>query len=268
MSDLSQDVTQEVAQDVAQDVAPDLALAGELVREAGRLAQRMRAEGLAREHKTSISDVVTAADRAAEEHVAARLAAARPDDGVLGEEGAARSGARTWVIDPVDGTYNFVSGLTWWCSALALQDEHGELLLGAVYHPHDDVLFLGGPSIPTTRNGVVLPPIEDVPLSHGCVTTYLSAAAYATEPGAALTRAVEGAAAIRMLGSGSMDLSAIAEGQLHVYVQREVAPWDRLPGEALVLGAGGAARQVESAGTTWTVIGTPSCVEAVAAALQ
>ena len=254
------------------DLAEDLALAGDLVREAGRLAQRMRAAAvggsLEREHKTSISDVVTAADRAAEEYVASRLATERPLDGVLGEEGASRAGARTWVIDPVDGTYNFVSGLTWWCSALALVDATGDLVLGAVYHPHDDVLFLGGPSIPTTRNGVALPRIEDVPLSHSCVTTYLSASSYATEAGAALTRAVEGAAAIRMLGSGSMDLAAIAQGQLHVYVQREVADWDRLPGEALVLGAGGAARQVEAAGTTWTVIGTPSSVEAIAAALQ
>lgn len=250
-----------------ESLAQDLALAGDLVREAGRLAQRMRAEGLEREHKTSISDVVTAADRAAEEHVASRLAEARPHDGVLGEEGASRSGARTWVIDPVDGTYNFVSGLSWWCSAVALLGEDGELLLGAVYHPHDDVLFLGGPSIPTTRNGVVLPPIPDVPLGHGCVTTYLSAASYGTEAGAALTRAVAGAAAIRMLGSGSMDLTAIAQGQLHVFVQRDVPAWDRLPGQALVLGAGGAARQVAAAGTTWTVIGTHSCVEAVSAAL-
>lgn len=256
------------ADELADDLADDLVLAGDLVREAGRLASQMRAEGLAREHKTSISDVVTAADRAAEDHVAARLAAARPHDGVVGEEGASRTGARTWVIDPVDGTYNFVSGLTWWCSALALTDEDGELLLGAVYHPHDDVLFLGGPTIPTTRNGVVLPRIEDVPLSHGCVTTYLSAAGYATEPGSALTRAVAGAAALRMLGSGSMDLSAIAQGHLHAFVQREVPAWDRLPGQALVLGAGGSARQVDAAGTTWTVIGTPSCVEAIAAALQ
>lgn len=250
-----------------ESLAADLELAGDLVREAGRLAQRMRADGVDREHKTSIADVVTAADRAAEELVADRLATARPGDGVLGEEGASRAGARTWVIDPVDGTYNFVSGLAWWCSALALVGEQGELLLGAVYHPHDDVLFLGGPSIPTTRNGVVLPPIEDVPLSHGCVTTYLSPAGYATEAGAALSRAVEGAAAIRMLGSGSMDLTAIAQGQLHVFVQRDVPDWDRLPGQALVLGAGGAARQVEAAGTTWTVIGTPTCVEAVSTAL-
>lgn len=250
----------------------DLELAGDLVREAGRLAARMRAAAddgaLEREQKTSVADVVTAADRAAEEYVADQLAAARPADGVIGEEGAARDGDRTWVIDPVDGTYNFVSGLTWWCSALALTGASQELLLGAVYHPHDDALFLGGPSIPTTRNGVVLPRIEDVPLSHACVTTYMSAGGYATEPGRALARAIGGAAAVRMLGSGSMDLTAIAQGQLHVYVQRAVPAWDRLPGEALVLGAGGASRQVEAAGATWTVIGTPSAVDSVAEALS
>ena len=77
----------------------DAALAAALTRDAARLAARMRAEGLQAQHKTSISDVVTAADHAAEELVAGTLARLRPDDGIVGEEGAeaeSRSG-RTWV---------------------------------------------------------------------------------------------------------------------------------------------------------------------------
>ena len=102
----------------------DAALAASVVREAGALARRMRSEGLTLENKTSISDIVTAADRAAEALVVETLAAQRPADGVLGEEGSAHDGTsgRTWVIDPVDGTYNFVAGLDWWCSAIALLD--------------------------------------------------------------------------------------------------------------------------------------------------
>ena len=114
----------------------DADLAARLVRDAGALAHRMRAGGLDAETKTSISDVVTAADHAAERLVVDLLAAQRPDDGVLGEEGASSTGSsgRTWVIDPVDGTYNFVAGLDWWCSALALTDGD-DLVLGAIHHP-------------------------------------------------------------------------------------------------------------------------------------
>ena len=81
-------------------------LAQALVYNAGRLAWRMRESGLVTEQKTSISDVVTAADRAAEKFVADCLRAIRPDDGLLGEEGTSveSSSGRTWVIDPVDGT--------------------------------------------------------------------------------------------------------------------------------------------------------------------
>src|SRR5689334_5676719 len=100
----------------------------------------MLADGLRTERKTSVSDVVSAADRAAEELIARRLEAERPRDGVVGEEGTSRAGARTWYVDPVDGTYNFLSGLPFWCSAVGLADERGPVL-GAIYSPVTDELW-------------------------------------------------------------------------------------------------------------------------------
>ena len=243
-------------------------LAGELVRGAGELALRMRRGGLQAETKTSVSDLVTAADRAAERSVVERLAADRPDDGVLGEEGSAREGrsGRTWVIDPVDGTYNFVRGLDWWCSALALVDGD-ELLLGAVHHPATGDLFVGGPGLPTTRNGEPLPPLVDRRLADACLTTYLHPPFFGDEVGAAFARVASGAATLRMLGSGSMDLTAVDQGRLDVACQHTVPPWDRLPGAALVLGVGGTTRQAEAAGRVWTVTGAPTAVADVCAAL-
>jgi len=257
----------------APELAADAALAVELVREAGRLAQRMRGEGVEVESKRHLSDLVTAADKAAEAMVVERLAADRPDDGVLGEEGAAHEGTsgRRWVIDPVDGTYNFVRGLTWWCSALALTrpgpDGEDELVLGAVYHPHDDVAYVGGPGLPSTRNGEPLPPLTDLPLAESCLTTYLHPPFYGNEVGVAFGRVVAGAATLRMLGSGSMDLTAVAQGQLHVSCQHTVPDWDRLPGAALVLGAGGSHRRIVAAGVEWSVTGAPTAVEEVCARL-
>jgi myo-inositol-1(or 4)-monophosphatase len=150
----------------------DLALAAELVQDAGQLAARMLREGLRVEHKTSVSDVVSAADHAAEELIASRLRSDRPDDGIVGEEGTARSGERTWYVDPVDGTYNFLSGLHDWCSAVALEDGDGPVL-GAVFQPSVDELWLGGREQRATLNGEPLPLLQDKPLARVSLASYL-----------------------------------------------------------------------------------------------
>ena len=250
-------------------LADDAALAARLVRDAGTLAARMRAEGLDAATKTSISDVVTAADHAAERLVVDVLSAERPDDGVLGEEGAARTGAsgRTWVSDPVDGTYNFVAGLDWWCSALALTDGD-DLVLGAVHHPATGRTFVGGPGLPTTVDGVPLAALEDRPLESACLTTYLHPPSYGGQVGAAFTRMVAGAATLRMLGSASMDATAIAAGHLHVRCQHSLPPWDDLPGAAIIRGVGGHARTVRGAGVDWYVAGAPTAVAEICAVLE
>lgn len=247
----------------------EVAVAGRLVRAAGELAASMLADGLRASTKTSISDVVTAADHAAEALIVEGLATAFPSDAVIGEEGTDREGTsgRTWVIDPVDGTWNFVNGLTWWCSALALRDE-ADVLLGAVFHPHDDALFLGGPSLPSTRNGVALPRVVDRPLRESCVTTYLHPPFFSDPVGEAFTRAIASAATMRMLGSGTMDHMAIAQGQMHVLFQHSVPEWDWLPGSAILRGLGGSARRTTAAGVVWSVAGAPSAVDEICASLE
>ena len=246
----------------------DADLAARLVREAGTLARTMRGDGLAVDTKGSVSDVVTDADHAAERLVVESLAQERPDDGVLGEEGASSAGTsgRTWVIDPVDGTYNFVAGLDWWCSALALTDGD-DLVLGAVHHPATGRTFVGGPGLPSTVDGVPLPRITDRRLAESCVATYLHPPFLGGDVGAAFARAITGAATLRMLGSGSMDAMAVAEGRLHVVCQHTVPPWDELPGAAIIRGAGGVTRHVEAAGRDWYVAGAPTAVDEVCAAL-
>jgi myo-inositol-1(or 4)-monophosphatase len=246
----------------------DAELAARLVREAGTLAGRMRAEGLDAETKTSISDVVTAADRAAERLVVETLGAERPDDGVLGEEGASRAGSsgRTWVVDPVDGTYNFVAGLDWWCSAIALTDGD-DLALGAIHHPATGRTFVGGPDLPSTVNGAPLPRLDDRSLAESCLVTYLHPPFLDSEVGRAFARMAGRAATLRMMGSGSMDATTIAEGRLQVLCQHSVPPWDELPGAAIIRGVGGVARKLRAAGVEWYVAGAPTAVADVERAL-
>ena len=248
-------------------VLADLQLAGELVVEAGRLADRMLRGGLDVAQKTSISDVVSDADRAAEELIVARLLEFRPDDGLVGEEGSAREGRRKWVIDPVDGTYNFVSGLPAWCSAIALIDGD-ELLLGAVFQATTNELWLGGPGLPTTLNGVPLPPLTDRSLADISISTYLHPARLSRpELLQPLLRTISGAAALRIIGSGSVELAAIAGARLGVWVHADTLPWDWFPGAALVQGVGGTTQVFEHGGVRWHLAGPARAVAEVRASL-
>ena len=242
------------------DELSDLDLAAELVQQAGRLAAAMLADGVTEQRKTSVSDVVTAADHAAEALVVRLLTEHRPEDGLVGEEGAARDGDRTWFIDPVDGTYNFVSGLPYWCSAVALRDADG-VVLGAVYHPFADELWLGGRDHPTTCNGVPVTPLADAPLSQLSIASYLHPAtlpdAGAREP---LLAVIAAAATVRMLGSGSIELASVAGGRLGAWVQHDSLDWDWLPGVALVTAAGGVVDVVEHRGHRWHLAGNAVAV--------
>jgi myo-inositol-1(or 4)-monophosphatase len=238
----------------------DLSLAAELVQEAGALASKMLREGLTTHYKTSVSDVVSAADHAAEELVVKRLTEERPDDGLVGEEGAQRPGARTWYIDPVDGTYNFLSGIPYWCSAVALVDEEGPVL-GAVYYPSVDELWLGGREHATTCNGVEVPQLADAPMSQISVSTHLQPAKIRDEKRRErLLAALRPAATMRMLGSSSIDLSYVSGGRLGLFLQAQCLPWDWYPGAALVRAAGGVAEVVERDGLRWHVAGNAQAV--------
>ncbi len=247
----------------------DLDLAGELVREAGALAAQMLADGLETRHKSSISDVVSDADHAAEELISRRLVAERPDDGLVGEEGARQPGDRTWYIDPVDGTYNFLSKLSTWCSAIGLTDADG-LVLGAVYHPVADELWVGGRGHRTTCNGVPVEPLADRPLGEISIGSYLPPSRLtpdAIDGIRPLLNAVSGAATLRIIGSGSIELASVAGGRIGASLHVGTLPWDWVPGAALVEAAGGEARVVEHRGRRWHLAGNRRAVAEIAAAI-
>ncbi|MGJ3189490.1 inositol monophosphatase family protein [Paenarthrobacter sp. FR1] len=258
----------------------DYQLASALVREAGQLALLMRMGGLQGERKTSISDVVTAADHAAEAYVLDQLRRCRPEDGILGEEGASVAGTsgRTWVIDPVDGTYNFLHGSTYWCSAIALKrddSDHGgnpvvdpSVLLGAIYQPELDKLWLGGEDHPATLNGDPISGAGDASVAEICAATYIHPT-WLADPRTAMPwhAAAVSAASLRMFGSGSCDLGRVADGELGCWFQHSCPEWDWLPGKAIVRAAGGDTAVVKVNGMNWFVAGGPTAVRELSAAL-
>ena len=250
-------------------LADDAALAGELVREAGRLARRMRAAGLDSRAEDLGLRPGHRRRHAAERLIVERLRAERPDDAIVGEEGTDHPGTsgRAWVIDPVDGTYNFVAGLPWWCSALALTD--GDDAGARRGPPPRDGHALRG------RPGPALDPRR-------------RAAAAARGPAAAARCARRRTCTTRGRRRGAWRRSAgwpaaprpcgcwarapwtrwpSRAGQLGVSFQHSVPDWDRLPGAAIIRGAGGVARQVEAAGVTWSVAGARTAVDDVCRAL-
>lgn len=252
------------------DLQSDVELATRLVREAAALAHRMRSESdLDVQRKTSVSDIVTDADHAAEALVVETLRRERPHDGLLGEEGSDEAGTsgRRWVIDPVDGTYNFASGSDYWCSAVALTDGD-DLVLGAVAH-HRDGVMVGGPGLQTTHEGTPLPSLEDGSVERLGAATYLHPATIG-DPAIRTTwlRAAALPATLRMHGSGSMDLVSVTTGRLGCWFQHSTPVWDWLPGAALLQGVGGVARRVDVDGIVWSVAGPPGAVASIVAALE
>jgi myo-inositol-1(or 4)-monophosphatase len=246
-----------------------MSLAAELVREAGTLAAEMLREGLEIRYKTSISDVVSAADHAAEERISRNLVESRPDDGLVGEEGARRAGdGRTWYVDPVDGTYNFLWGIPYWCSAVGLMDSDGPLL-GAVYYPAMDQLWLGGRESPTTMNGEPVPTLVNQPLSEVSVATYMHPRHIGDRQRlTAWQSVIAGAATVRILGSASVDMAGVASSWFGVFLQANLNGWDWYPGAALVIGAGGVAEELLVGENRWQVAGNAETVDEVKAALE
>lgn len=241
----------------------DAHLAQALVYNAGRLAWRLREQGVDVSQKTDRADVVTDADFAAERFVAGVLEALRGEDGIVGEEGANRESksGRTWVIDPVDGTFNFASGFDYWCSALALTDANG-VILGAVHRPAMGYTWFGGRDFPTTLDSKEVTPLDDAPAEDLCLSTYLHPSCI-TDPkiSAAWEKVAPHFATVRMLGAGSVDLSSVADGTWGAWMQHSVKDWDWYPGQALVIAAGGAARKVEAGGVEWCIAGNKQVVD-------
>lgn len=219
--------------------------------------------------KSNATDVVTVADEAAERAMVELLSRHRPDDGIVGEEGTFQVGTsgRSWVLDPLDGTYNFTRASERWCSAAALQ-VHGATVLGAVAGGSAARVWVGGDDLSATEDAVALEPLAARHLGESCLLTYLHPPHHATEVGAAWRRVVAAAATWRATGSGSLDATDVAAGRAELLVQHSVPVWDAAPGEALVASLGGVSARVESAGVEWFLNGAPGAVEEAARLLS
>jgi myo-inositol-1(or 4)-monophosphatase len=243
---------------VSDTQGPDalLAVAVEAAMTAGALLlQRVRhgAESQV-SSKSTPTDLVSEADLASERAIRELLAQRRPDDGFLGEEGARAEGSSglSWIVDPLDGTVNFLFGIPQWCVSVAVRDSAGTLA-GAVYDPNRDELFTatrhGRPTLVGARGAVELSGPRDLGrLAGGARDGDLATAmvatgfAYDADVRAAqarvLARVVPSVRDVRRFGSAALDLTWTAAGRYDAYFERTVKPWDIAAGALICQRAG------------------------------
>ena len=229
-----------MSQTPPSDPAALLDLAQRAARAAGAelLRRYGRVEGL--DTKSSATDPVSDADRASEVLIAGMIEGERPDDGVLGEEGASKptvSGI-TWVIDPLDGTVNYLYEIDNWSVSIAAQDGAGSVI-GAVYDPCRDRMFhaiRGGGSF---RDGTRLAVNDPVPFDRALLATGFG---YLPERRAAQSALIATLLPrirdIRRLGSAALDLCAVAAGTVDAYLEEGVQVWDIAAGGLIAAEAG------------------------------
>jgi myo-inositol-1(or 4)-monophosphatase len=222
--------------------------AGEVL---ARFAARRQAGGdLGLRDKGSARDLVTDADVAAQAAVAEVLAARRPGDGILGEEQAEQPGSSglRWLVDPLDGTTNFVYGRPDWCVSVACEAVHepGRPLAGAVFEPTRGQLWLAGLGLGAWRDGTRLGPLGPSPLAEALVATgFHYDLALRRREAAMVAELLPRVRDLRRNGSAALELAGVAAGQADAFVEAGVHPWDWAAGGLLVTEAGGRATMTD-----------------------
>lgn len=209
---------------------------------AAAVAERDRGDGstLDLRSKSSPTDWVTEWDRASERLIRERIGAARPDDGILGEEEGDVAGASRvrWVVDPIDGTTNFVYGLPPFAVSIAAELD-GVVVAGAVADVLHGEVYVAASGAGATCNGEAISVSDCTELPHALVGT-----GFAYDPerrrrqAAVLTEVLPYVRDMRRGGAASIDLCWVAHGRLDAYWERGLGPWDHAAGAVIAREAG------------------------------
>jgi myo-inositol-1(or 4)-monophosphatase len=189
------------------------------------------------------ANFVSAADKRAEETIYAELLKARPGYGFLGEEGGKREGAdksHTWIVDPLDGTTNFLHGIPQFAISIALERE-GAIVAGLIYNPAIEELFIAEKGKGAFLNDQRIRVAGRKRLSESVIACGLP---HIGRGDLILARKETGAmreqvAGLRRFGAAALDLAWVAAGRLDGYWERDIKPWDMAAGLILVREAGG-----------------------------
>lgn len=219
-----------------------LALAVDVARSAGVLLLERFGSGVTEvDTKSTPTDVVTDADRDSQELVIARIRAARPDDGIVSEEGDERasSSGLVWIVDPLDGTVNYVFGIPVWGVSIAVHDEAGPLI-GVVHDPNRAETFSARRGAGSSLNERAIGVSDASDLSVAMIGTgFAYDAGVRRRQAELLVDLLPRVRDIRRAGSAAIDLAWLACGRIDGFYEAPMKPWDRAAGELLIAEAGG-----------------------------
>jgi len=217
------------------------AIAEQLARAAGDMALAGRKSGdVTATTKSTPTDMVTQYDKASEDMITKGLRELRPDDGIVGEEGASRDGTSgiTWHIDPIDGTTNFYFDLPMWAVSIGVVDESGPIA-GAVYAPALGDMFTAARNEGATLNGSSISVRYNTVLSDALVSTGFSYHASEREKHARrVANMVTQIRDIRRLGAAAIDLCFVACGRYDAYFEEHLNSWDLVAGQIIATESG------------------------------
>ena len=231
--------------------APDLTELVDLATDLATAAAALLVDGLARtrhsvETKTSTTDLVTDMDRLSERTIVDGILAVRPDDGVLGEEGADRAGTSgvRWIIDPIDGTTNYVYGHPGFAVSIAAERTDPitgvvEVVVGVVADPLHGEVFTAIAGGGAFRDGEPITCSTAGDLGQALVATGFSYEAdRRARQAAVLTHLLPAVRDIRRMGAASVDLCSVACGRVDAYYEKGLKPWDVAAGALVAREAG------------------------------
>jgi myo-inositol-1(or 4)-monophosphatase len=226
------------APDLVSDDLLELAVA--VATRAGDVLRERQGDAGRVTYKTSDTDPVSEADHAAERLITEALLTARPDDGVLGEEGADRPGTTglRWVIDPIDGTVNYLYGHPTWSVSIACEDAEGSAV-GVVHQPATGTTYTARRGEGAHRDGSALRVNDPVALGAALIGTGFS---YDADHRRRQANVVGGLLPvvrdIRRIGSAALDLCMVAAGMLDGYFEDSTSHWDWAAGALIASEAG------------------------------
>jgi myo-inositol-1(or 4)-monophosphatase len=189
------------------------------------------------------ANFVTMADRRAEEMLHSDLTKARPGYGFIGEEGGTREGAdksHTWIVDPLDGTTNFLHGIPQFAISIGLQRE-GVIIAGVIYNPANDELYIAERGKGAFLNDQRLRVAGRRKLDEcviACGLPHIGRGDH-EQSRRELTEIQNRVAGLRRFGAASLDMAFIAAGRLDGYWERNLQPWDIAAGQIMIREAGG-----------------------------
>jgi myo-inositol-1(or 4)-monophosphatase len=232
-----------------RDLRELLDLASDLALQAGRIHAEGRRDVLTLETKSSPTDVVSQVDREAEHLIVERLRAERPDDALLAEEGSLLEGGSgvRWVVDPLDGTTNYVYGYPAYAASIAVEVD-GAAAVGVVLDSSSGRLYRAVAGHGAVCDDRPIHVREQTDLSRALVATGFSYDAAQRElQGAVIAAALGRIRDVRRSGSAALDLCRVGAGQVDAFWELDLSPWDRAAGALIAREAGAAVELLPAA---------------------